>query len=306
MEKRFERTMLATACLPLDEHERVDFDLLGGEVQRLRGAGVEHIYLFGTAGEGYDITEDEFDEIVGAFADMMRGAYPMVCVIASSFRQMLSRIERAGACGVRDFQLTLPCWGALADDELSPFFHALCDPFPESRFLLYNISRAGRVLSCGMLNALAKEIPNLCGAKFPTRDIGVLREMAEESELRYFLTEAGFAYACAFGAEVSYLLSIGASDLNRARAYYEAGAQGDFTRLFALERDMARAVGLVIDAVGSAIDGGYDKVIAKLASPRFPLRLRTPYRSIDDEAFAALQDRFKAALPDWGAHDTEA
>ena len=35
-------------------------------------AGVKHLYVFGTAGEGYAVTESLFDSIVQVFADEMR------------------------------------------------------------------------------------------------------------------------------------------------------------------------------------------------------------------------------------------
>lgn len=297
MEKRYERTMLATACLPLDAEERVDLPMLRREVRHLRAARLEHIYLFGTAGEGYDVTDAEYSEIVSTFVDEMRGAVPMVSVISSSPRHMLERIETAYALGVRDFQLTLPCWGTLMDEELAPFFHAMCDPFPGCRFLLYNIQRAGRVLSGAQLERIAAEVPNLCGAKYPAHDTVTLSALAKDSPLRYFLTEAGYGYGCAVGGEFSYLLSIGVSDLPRAHAYFDAGVRGDMDALFALEGDILHARDLIVGAVGAAIDGGYDKVIAKLCMPEFPLRLRKPYRYIDDAAFARLLAQFNEEFP---------
>ena len=300
MEKRYERTMLATACLPLTDDERVDLPALRREVRHLRAAGLDHIYLFGTAGEGYDVTDAEYAEIVAAFVEEMRGGTPMVCVISSSPQHMLARLRAAYARGVRDFQITLPCWGTLQDGELLPYFHMLCDPFPDCRFLLYNIQRAGRVLTGAEMEAVAAGVPNFCGAKYPAHETITLHALAKDGPLRYFLTEAGYGYGCAVGGEFSYLLSIGVSDLPRARAYYEAGVRRDMEALFALERDMLCARDLIVSAVGTAIDGGYDKVIARLAMPGFPLRLRAPYRYIGEDAFAALEARFAAEFPAWG------
>jgi hypothetical protein len=81
--KHIEPCRLATACLPWTESGDFLEEVFRREVRALRRSGFENLYIFGTAGEGYAVTDRQFDQIVGAFADEMRqgNAEPMVGVI---------------------------------------------------------------------------------------------------------------------------------------------------------------------------------------------------------------------------------
>jgi dihydrodipicolinate synthase/N-acetylneuraminate lyase len=117
--KRYPSAIMSTCCVPWDDRDRFAESIFRRGV-RLALAGTPHLYIFGTAGEGYAVTDRQFDEIVTAFADEMRqgGAEPMVGVIHLSLGTILERIERCRAAGVRRFQISLPSWGALNEREL--------------------------------------------------------------------------------------------------------------------------------------------------------------------------------------------
>ena len=46
-------------------------------------------------------------------------------------------------------------------------------------------------------------------------------------------------------------------------------------------------------------DGAYDKLIAKLADPAFPLDLLPPYKSSSDAGFARYRSELEANYPAW-------
>ena len=54
---RYPRVTLAAACIPWDERGNVIEDVFREQVRLHLKAGVKHIYIFGTAGEGYAVTE---------------------------------------------------------------------------------------------------------------------------------------------------------------------------------------------------------------------------------------------------------
>ena len=58
-------------------------------------------------------------------------------------------------------------------------------------------------------------------------------------------------------------------------------------------------VRVLIDLVGSRIDGAYDKIFSKIINPEFPLRLLPPYRGASDEAYQAYCRFLKENLPHW-------
>src|ERR1043166_2716629 len=67
MKKRYPVCILATACIPWNEDFTFAEDLFRREVRQLLKGLTRHVYIFGTAGEGYAGTERQFDEICRAF-----------------------------------------------------------------------------------------------------------------------------------------------------------------------------------------------------------------------------------------------
>ncbi|NJD04080.1 MAG: hypothetical protein FIA99_16125, partial [Ruminiclostridium sp.] len=133
MKKRYPVTMMAAACVPWDEKFIFEEDIFRREVRSMVAANVKSIYIFGTAGEGFAVSDEMFAKIAEVFWDEMKapGLMPMVCVISVSLQEILKRISMAYTLGFRDFQLAFPSWGALRDSEVDNFFHAVCDNFKD-------------------------------------------------------------------------------------------------------------------------------------------------------------------------------
>ncbi len=141
--KRYPSCIMATCCIPWDDGGRFAEAIFRRGVRGMLTRGTQHLYVFGTAGEGFAVTEQQFDQIVDAFAEEMRqgNAEPMVGVIHLSLGTILERIERCRARGVRQFQISLPSWGALGDAELFEFFRQVCARFRDCQFIHYNLPR---------------------------------------------------------------------------------------------------------------------------------------------------------------------
>ena len=297
MSQRFPSAILATAVVPWDEEYRFQENLFRRQVRLIRDGLTPYIYLFGTAGEGYAVSEQQFDEIVDAFRDEMSGAHPMVGVISLSLQTITERIERCRDRGIHTFQISLPGWGTLTDGEVDIFFAHTCGRFPDCEFLHYNLPRAGRVLGGDDYARLAAAHPNLVAVKFGgSRDAATLAELLEKApEIQFFFTEFSYA-AIRDRHECGYPISLGMINFARAREYFEArGAQ-----LEAMVPDLQVLVAAVKDAVGDRahMDGAYDKLYTKVLLPEFPLRLRPPYTAAGDEQF----ESFLSAVPEsWRA-----
>ena len=142
VEKRYPRNLMATACIPWKE-VFFDEDMFRREVRNLRENGLKSIYTFGTAREGYSVSNRQFYEIVQAFkeeTDLYPGPLPMVGIISLPAQETIERIEKAAGTGIKDVQISFPCWGELADNEVKKYFHFVCDRFPDFRFMHYNDS----------------------------------------------------------------------------------------------------------------------------------------------------------------------
>jgi dihydrodipicolinate synthase/N-acetylneuraminate lyase len=300
--KRYDQTILATACIPWAESYAFDEEVFRRSLRGLLKKGLRHIYLFGTAGEGYAVTEEQFDSIVKAFSDEMKapGLYPMVGLISLSFAEMKNRLERAYDFGIRDFQFALPAWGCLSDTELYRFVHDLCDPYPGCRFLHYNLMRSKRLLNIREYEKLAGEIPNLVGVKYSNPDIAAMLSIAgSDCPLRFFLTEFAFGYGIMIG-DFGFLISVASTGIKRAMEYFKAGIKGEKDKLIIMQRELHVLSNALACAAGdNRIDGAYDKIFCKCSDQDFPLRLLPPYESASDEGFLQYYRFLQEKMPQW-------
>jgi dihydrodipicolinate synthase/N-acetylneuraminate lyase len=310
-EARYPRVTLAAACVPWDERGNVLDDVFREQVRLHLDAGVKHIYIFGTAGEGYAVSESLFDEIVRLFTDEMHRdeeARPMIGLISLSMRTTIERIERCMDLGLRTFQFALPGWGALNDNELATFFREVLGRFPQAQFLHYNLQRASRVLGPGEYARLATQYPNLVGAKNGTSNIVTLHDLLTQApQIRQFYTELGYPQGCLVG-EPGYLMSLTTMNPWLGMKFFEAGVRGDLPTLYRIQAESLDLLELLVDGTevgtttpgpGPHMDGAFEKVLAKVLDPRMPLRLLPPYQSVSDAAFAEFRRRVGERLPGW-------
>ena len=318
VEPRYPRVILASVGIPWSENWEVLEDLFRDEVRAHVDAGIRHLYIFGTAGEGYAVTERQFDQIVDVFvAEMQAGSRPgaethaMVGVISQSTRTIIERIERAIERGAREFQISFPNWGPLNDREVATFFREVVGRFPDAQFLHYNLQRSGRVLAPPEYARLAAEHENFVGAKNGTSSIVTLHDLLTQAPaLRQFYTELGFPQGCQSG-EPGYLMSLTTMNMPLGVRLFEAGVEGDWETLFRIQAESLDILEFLVGGAGAEVgssafpgatahmDGAFEKLLAKVHDPRFPLRLLPPYQSTTDEAYEAFLARVRERLPHW-------
>ena len=303
--KRYRPCVLATCCVPWHEDFTFAEDIFRRSVRHLIAQGLRDLYIFGTAGEGYAVTETQFDTITQVFLEEVKGAegvQGMVGLISLSLPTVIERIERAHAMGARRFQLSLPSWGALRDAEMTAFFRETCGRFRDCQFLHYNLQRTGRIITGSEYGRLADEHPNLVATKNSTKDEARLQSlMSEAPQLQHFITEGGFAMACTMG-ECGFLVSYASTNFKLAQAYFRAGHERNFTLLEDMHRELtAIAADLRGSLAGSTahMDGAFDKLFCRLHDPAFPLRLLPPYEGISEEIFLHYAANLRANHPHW-------
>jgi dihydrodipicolinate synthase/N-acetylneuraminate lyase len=303
---RYPQTILASCEAPWDEREQLLEEVFRQEVRLMLANGFKHLYIFGTAGEGYAVDTARFRRIVDLFFEETRGddAHPMVGVIGLSTAVILERLAYAYERGFRVFQISLPSWGALNDAEVMTFFTDVCGTFPDAQFLHYNLPRVKRVLEGADYRRLVDAIPNLVA----TKNTGGGQPRAAEllrcaPELQHFLGEENFAYGCMYG-ECSLLSSLGPMTPHKTWEYFEAGRTRQVEKLFALHkgfRDLTMDVLGPLIALGR-IDGTYDKLIVRLGGlEAMPLRMLSPYQGLTEEQYAAAKQILHTQYPEWVA-----
>jgi dihydrodipicolinate synthase/N-acetylneuraminate lyase len=303
---RYPQTVLVSCEIPWDEQQNLLEDVFRDEVRMVLELGFKHLYVFGTAGEGYAVDTARFRQVVRIFYEETHGddVHAQVGVIGLSTANIVERIAFAHAAGFRAFQISLPSWGALNDVELLTFFEDVCGAFPDSQFLHYNLPRAKRVLNGADYRRLSDAVPNLVATK--NTGGGSQRAadlMRHAPELQHFFGEDNFMHGCMFG-ECSLLASLGPMVPHKTWDYFEAGRA---RRLDALLRLHHGFLSLLDDVFGpllakERIDGAYDKMIVRLGGlEEMPLRLLSPYQGFSEEEYQVCKRVFHEKYPDWSA-----
>lgn len=262
-------------------------------MRRFLAFGFRQIYIFGTAGEGYAVDSSRFRQIAQIFREETRGegVLPQVGVIGLSTPAIRERIDVAFDLGFREFQISLPCWGALNDRELMHFFQDVCLAYPEARFLHYNLLRTKRLLTASDYRKIIDEIPNLVATKNTSSDVSHTAALMRcVPELQHFFGEASFPIGCQYG-ECSLLSSFAPLFPARTLELFEHACAGRMEALFLAHKKYMSAVYDVIEPMlrERLIDGAYDKALLRLGGFPMPLRLLSPYSEVSEETFLECQ-----------------
>jgi dihydrodipicolinate synthase/N-acetylneuraminate lyase len=285
--------MMATALIPWNENYEFMPSVFRQQVEHMVGNGLRHIYLFGTAGEGYAVSNSQFRDITTLFSDLMKGPdlYPMVGLIDMSVPRMKEKLEFAYSLGIREFQFSLPNWGPLNNDELFSFFDSLLTGYPDCRFLNYNLARTKRFLEPEELFELAEIHSNFCAVKHTRvgeNDLAAIS--ASGTPLQFFVTEKNFLNLSKL-TECGLLMSISNTDLDMAHQFFDACISGDFTKAGDLMDIFWKVRTNMIESIDfPAIDGVYDKLYTKYNVRGFPLRLLPPYQYASEGIFNKFKE----------------
>lgn len=300
---RYKRTVLATCCVPWSAAFEFDEGMFRRSVRGLLQRGLRDLYVFGTAGEGHAVSDPLFARIVDAFLEEMAvdGATPMVGIISCSIATMRDRVRYCLGQGCTNFQFAVSGWGGSGPVELRAVFQELCREFPEASFLHYNTARSGRIVPPGEYRELAAEFPNFVGTKYGAGDPEMVTGLLlEVPQIRHFFTELGFYYGSAVGP-CGLLSSISSTNPGRAWAYLRHAERGEQEGLFRDFAELAAMMAALRKAVGAGqfVDGAYDKVLAKVLEPDFPLAMLPPQVSGAADAWETYRGVLESHFPGW-------
>lgn len=297
--KRYPSVIMATAVVPWDENYKFQKNIFNKQLEHLAEHKLKNIYLFGTAGEGYAVNNRQFKDIAVTFADTSKalGTTPMVGLIDFSVSRMVEKLEIAYDLGIREFQFSLPSWGALNDVEIENFFKTFLGSYPDCTFLNYNLGRTKRFLEPEELFKLAKKHKNFAAVKYTRGSTDDFNKIANSgTPLQFFVTEQNF-FELSKQTECGLLMSVGNADLEMARKFVYLCQNGNHTEASVLLETFLNIRDKLKEAVNfKAIDSAYDKLYTKLSIDDFPLRLLPPYQYTSDENFREFSNAVKLIL----------
>jgi dihydrodipicolinate synthase/N-acetylneuraminate lyase len=276
------RGVWGTVLLPLRDDDRIDFGRLADQLDRLVAAGLSGIYAHGTAGEFNTLDDGEYDRIneLLAVACTTGGVAFQIGASHPSAQATLERVRRAKHLAPGAFQVILPDWLRLHEDEIVAFMTRVAevaDPIP---LVLYNPPHAKTSVPPALLRRLVAAVPTLVGTKTAGGDrewFQAVRSAAPDCSI--FIPGHTLASGLALGAHGSYS-NVAAMSPVGAVHWYDTIVQDEVAGLdierrinvfFAAHVAPLQADGLsnpALDRFLAAV-GGWSDVGTR---PRWPLR----------------------------------
>ena len=165
---------------PMNDDESINETELRHQVNRMIDAGVSGIFAFGTNGEAYALSHKEKVQILKVVVDETKKRVPVYagtgCVTT---RETITLSKEAEEIGADILSVIVPYFAAASQDELYDHYKAVAEAV-NLPVVLYNIpARTGNALAPATVARLAKDIPNIVGAKDSSGNFDNMKQYIE-------------------------------------------------------------------------------------------------------------------------------
>ncbi|SDQ31111.1 4-hydroxy-tetrahydrodipicolinate synthase [Natronobacterium texcoconense] len=177
-------------CTPFDEDERIDFETLQQDAQRLEEAGVDGLVPVGSTGESATLSHDEHVQVVEAVIDAVDDVPVIAGSGSNNTREALELSERSADAGADGLLLISPYYNKPEQRGLIDHYETIADAVDLPQ-IVYNVpSRTGRSIDPDTAVALASH-ENITGYKAASGDLGQIGEIAERTRDEDFAVLSG-------------------------------------------------------------------------------------------------------------------
>lgn len=161
----YNKGIIVPLITPMFEDERINFDVLQEQAARMVSAGIHGIFVGGTNGEGYILSEQEKSDVLLAVTQAVGRRVPVYAGTGCIGTQDTIRVSQAAEkCGADVLSIIVPSFAAASQEELEQHYRAVAAAV-DLPILLYNIpARAGNALAPATVQRLAG-VPNIVGVK---------------------------------------------------------------------------------------------------------------------------------------------
>ena len=294
----------ATLLLPIHPDDSINYDKLSAEISFLAKAGVDGIYSNNTAGEFYNLTENEYDKVQQLLSGICidNNIRFQIGVSHPSPIVSLERVKRAVALKPDAFQVILPDWVSVTPQEQIAFLQRIAASAGDIPLVLYHPPHAKSIILAQHFQTLKAAVPALIGVKLASGDAQWFANMRKyRPDLAIFvpghLLATGIKERVASGAysNVACLNPVGAQ-------WWRQLMQVNLEKALEIESRISQFFDECIIPFKSA---GYsnpaqDKFLAAIGGwAEIGTRLRWPYQSIDQTEVEKAQSVYRKLLPEF-------
>ncbi len=144
----------------------IDLEAMEAHMEELIRAGVDAIFVGGSAGEFIALDREERERITERLMKATAGRVPfLVHVTASNLRDSLRLTDHARSLGVDALVAVSPWFWKHDDESLADFFGAIAQRAEDTPLYLYNMPHTGNDLRPELVQRLIREHGNIVGLK---------------------------------------------------------------------------------------------------------------------------------------------
>ncbi len=291
----------STLLLPLSETDEIQWEHIDGQLNALAEAGVDGVYINGTACEFYSQSNEEFLRLARTTATFCEERNIPFQIGASHAHaaESLRRIEQTRELKPGAFQIILPEWTPLGWDEIIRFLKRMTDAAAPIPLVIYNPPNAQKVLTPSEWSQLASSVDTIIGIKVAGGDGKWHSEMKEVAgKLSVFVAgvrlASGVIHGCARGS-YSNLACLSPKGANRWGGLIHSNPEQALEQETQILKTFDKAIA---PFRGKFSNSALDKALASAGGwTQLTSRIRWPLSSIPDSEIQNLATLFRKELP---------
>lgn len=165
---------------PMNDDESINEAELRNQVNRMIDAGVSGVFALGTNGEAYALSHKEKVQVMKIVVDETKGRVPVYAGTGCpTTKETITLSKEAEEIGADILSVIVPYFAAASQDELYAHYKAVAGSV-KIPVVLYNIpARTGNTLAPATVARLAKDSPNILGAKDSSGNFDNMKQYIE-------------------------------------------------------------------------------------------------------------------------------
>ena len=165
---------------PLNDDETINEAELRHQVNRMIDAGLSGVFALGTNGEAYALSHKEKVQVLRIVVDEAKHRVPVYAGTGCpTTKETITLSREAEEIGADVLSVIVPYFAAASQDELYSHYKAVAESV-KLPIVLYNIpARTGNALAPATVARLAKDIPNVMGAKDSSGNFDNMKQYIE-------------------------------------------------------------------------------------------------------------------------------